>query len=315
MDFFSQQHKFLLFEELACAVTGWNLDFIQLSPSEGNCLLQQMASPNMLFSRAQLSAKFEQRGGPSQDYRTFALMAPGCPALKWCRQAITQRSLIVFPANGDFNSISQPGFHMYTASLSQGLLERISGKYFQCELEDILGKERNVVHCHPSQSAKLRGLFLQLSRLSSQNSSHIPSIFQQLETEIGLQLLSSIDSNPSQWRESKKNKRQRALQRSLELIDATHKELNVGDLLTASDASLRTLEYAFLDHFSISPKQYLKALRLRQFHHQLLTSHVDHSSSVAAIAEAQNFRPSGQLSKEYFDFFGELPSQTLRRKS
>jgi AraC-like DNA-binding protein len=325
MEILCQNNKFALFEELAAAVKGWSLDFTQLSNSQGTSFLQQIASPDMLFTRVKFSAKFEQCGGPTQSFRTFALMAPSCPPLKWCQQAITPRSLMVFPANGDFHSVSQPGFHMYTASVSQRLLERLANDYFQQDLQQLLPPERNVVHCHPSQSAKLRGLFLQLSQLPDKmkegsksenlNDKQLTAIcFQQLEQEIGLQLLSSLNDNPSHWRKIKNSRRQRVLIQSLDVINnAAGKTLTVADLLENSDISLRTLEYAFLDHFSVTPKQYLKALRFRELHQQLLRSSPHQKKSVTEIVQMQGFRPSGQLSQEYAQFFGEQPSKTLKR--
>jgi AraC family ethanolamine operon transcriptional activator len=316
MDPFTLNSSYSIFEEMAEAVSGWNLDFIQLSGSEGVSGLQQIGTANMLYSRARLSAKFEQRGGPSQGWRTFALMAPSCSELKWCAQGITKRSLIVFPKNGDFSSVSQPGFNMYTVSFSELLLEKTADLFFKKSLHELLGDQRQVVHCSPENTSTLKKYFSRLSHHFNATGDLL-SIKELVEIESSLcvHLLHCLDSSPSRWRPPKPTRRHRAMEVSLNIINNLHiSEVTVPTLVQSSGVSIRTLEYAFLDYFSVSPHQYLRALKLQRVHRDLLQKNKGPDTSVANIAKANGFNLTGQFAHDYASMYGELPSETLKRR-
>ena len=70
------RQSFPLFEQMAEAARGWDLDFQQLSASLDPCWLEQLSTAEMLYSRASFYSHFHQRGGPVLGFRTFALRAP-----------------------------------------------------------------------------------------------------------------------------------------------------------------------------------------------------------------------------------------------
>ena len=70
------RQSFPLFEQMAEAARGWDLDFQQLSASLDPCWLEQFSTAEMLYSRASFYSHFHQRGGPVLGFRTFALRAP-----------------------------------------------------------------------------------------------------------------------------------------------------------------------------------------------------------------------------------------------
>jgi len=75
--------------------------------------------------------------------------------------------------------------------------------------------------------------------------------------------------------------------------------------------SQRTLEYAFLDRFAISPQQYLNALRLHRSHLQLLSTDKQ-VSTVEEIAQQHGYHQSGHFAQAYRAMYGQLPSRTLK---
>jgi AraC family ethanolamine operon transcriptional activator len=316
MDLFTLNNSYEIFEEMAEAVSGWNLDFVQLSGSEGASSLQQIGTTNMLFSRAQLSAKFEQHGGPSQGWRTFALMAPPCSELKWCKQGITKRSLMVFPQNGDFSSVSQPGFNMYTVSFPEFFLEKMANIFIKKSLHELLGDQRQVVHCSPENTSTLKKYFSRLSHyFNARGSALSMSALDEIESLLCVHLLHCLDLSPSRWLHAKPTRRYRAMENSLDIIsNLPISEVSVSTLVQSSGVSSRTLEYAFLDYFSVTPHQYLKALKLQQVHQDLLEKNKGENTSVASIAEANGFNLTGQFAHDYASMYRELPSETLKRE-
>jgi len=89
--------------------------------------------------------------------------------------------------------------------------------------------------------------------------------------------------------------------------------LHVTDLCSVAAVSERTLEYAFKEVMGITPVAYLIRLRLHRVRKALLAASHG-STTVSAEALDWGFWHFGEFSRAYKACFGELPSDTLRRK-
>ena len=87
----------------------------------------------------------------------------------------------------------------------------------------------------------------------------------------------------------------------------------VTDLCRAAAVSERALEYAFKEVMGLTPMAYLIQLRLHRARQALLAA-THGSTTVSAVALDWGFWHFGEFSRAYKDCFGELPSDTLRRK-
>jgi len=90
--------------------------------------------------------------------------------------------------------------------------------------------------------------------------------------------------------------------------------LYVTDLCKAAGVSERTLEYAFKEVMGLTPVAYLVRLRLHRVRQALLAAPCA-STTVSAEALNWGFWHFGEFTRAYKDCFGELPSDTLRRKA
>jgi AraC family ethanolamine operon transcriptional activator len=93
----------------------------------------------------------------------------------------------------------------------------------------------------------------------------------------------------------------------------TGDHLHVSDLCRAAAVSERTLEGAFIEILGLTPMAYLIRLRLHRVREALLEA-TQGSTTVSAEALNWGFWHFGEFSRAYKDCFGELPSDTLRRK-
>jgi AraC family transcriptional regulator, ethanolamine operon transcriptional activator len=89
--------------------------------------------------------------------------------------------------------------------------------------------------------------------------------------------------------------------------------VHVTDLCRAAAVSERALEYAFKEVMGLTPMAYLIRLRLHRARQALLAA-THRSTTVSAVALDWGFWHFGEFSRAYKDCFGELPSDTLRRK-
>jgi AraC family transcriptional regulator, ethanolamine operon transcriptional activator len=87
----------------------------------------------------------------------------------------------------------------------------------------------------------------------------------------------------------------------------------VTDLCRAAAVSERALEYAFREVMGLTPVAYLLRLRLHRVRQALLAA-THGSTTVSAVALDWGFWHFGGFSRAYKDCFGELPSETLRRR-
>jgi transcriptional regulator GlxA family with amidase domain len=92
-----------------------------------------------------------------------------------------------------------------------------------------------------------------------------------------------------------------------------HERIHVSDLCRAAAVSERALEYAFKQVMGQTPVAYLIRLRLHRARKALLAA-TQGSSTVSAVALDWGFWHFGDFSRAYKHCFGELPSDTLRRK-
>jgi AraC family transcriptional regulator, ethanolamine operon transcriptional activator len=96
-------------------------------------------------------------------------------------------------------------------------------------------------------------------------------------------------------------------------LSHTGDHLYVSDLCRAAAVSERTLEGAFNEVMGLTPMAYLIRLRLHRVRQALLEA-TQGSTTVSAEALNWGFWHFGEFSRAYKDCFGELPSDTLRRK-
>jgi len=87
----------------------------------------------------------------------------------------------------------------------------------------------------------------------------------------------------------------------------------VTDLCRVTAVSERSLEYAFKEVMGLTPVTYLIRLRLHRVREALLAG-THGSTTVSTEALNWGFWHFGEFSRAYKDCFGELPSDTLRRK-
>ena len=80
----------------------------------------------------------------------------------------------------------------------------------------------------------------------------------------------------------------------------------------AAGVSWRTQDYAFRECFGVTPKAYLTALRLDGVRRELVPT--DPPVKIADVANRWGFWHLGQFAADYRRQFGELPSETLRRR-
>jgi len=95
------------------------------------------------------------------------------------------------------------------------------------------------------------------------------------------------------------------------LADHSDQPVSIPQLGVLAGVSERTLRSAFQTVLGISPKAYIRARRLRNARSRLRQSSSE-DATVSGIAMSSGFSHLGHFAQEYYAFFGETPSETLR---
>jgi AraC-like DNA-binding protein len=100
---------------------------------------------------------------------------------------------------------------------------------------------------------------------------------------------------------------------AVELIEAKpHLPLTITSLARQCHISPRALQKGFIRHLGISPMAYLRQVRLRRAHQELLVSDPS-AETVASIARRWGFTNPGRFATAHAARYGETPAQTHRR--
>jgi AraC-like DNA-binding protein len=302
------------FDELAEATAGWDLDFRQLDGGVSPAELVQLAEPQTSLIRARLERHYHQRGSSPHGARTFALVEEKVEGVRWCRHSVTENTLMSFHPGGDFDAVSQPGFDVYTLSFSEERLAETAATLGLPEIGDLIGDAEKAALCDPSAMQDLREELRLLSGEIAGGASPLgaSSLRQELEFEIPARVLRTLASSRVEAPKPPSRVRDLGLKRALSFIEQNAKKpLAVPDVCRAAGVSWRTLDYAFREEFGVTPKAYLKSIRLNGVRRELRRA--AQPVVISDVANRWGFWHMGQFAADYRKLFGELPSETLAR--
>ncbi|MDT0318043.1 AraC family transcriptional regulator [Streptomyces millisiae] len=103
-----------------------------------------------------------------------------------------------------------------------------------------------------------------------------------------------------------------AVRRAMALVEERADEPHtLADLAAAARVSPRALQEAFRQHLDTTPLGYLREVRLRRAHQDLLAAGRDGSATVSDIAYRWGFSNLGRFAAYYRERYGQPPSKTL----
>ncbi len=105
-----------------------------------------------------------------------------------------------------------------------------------------------------------------------------------------------------------------AVQRAAELMEeAPDRPLRLSDLAAAARLGPRALQEAFQRHLGLTPMEFLREVRLRRAHGDLVAADRADGATVTDIAYRWGFPNPGRFARDYAKRYGCPPSETLRR--
>lgn len=225
------------------------------------------------------------------------------------------RSGVVFGPNDPFTVRWSPEAIQYAIKIPRHSLESqlaaIIGKPVEAPIDFSLGFDLT--------APRGRGLLSAVHHLREQLSreggvADVPMVRAQLESYVLSQVLIAVpNSYDDLLNRPTAGISRRHVARAIDFIEEhAHEPITGPDIAAASFVSLRALQSGFHNELGVSPMTYLRNVRLERVRAELLTR--GHDSSVSGVASQWGFTHLSRFSEHYRRRFGELPSETLRRR-
>ncbi len=313
-EFFFKRRHFNDFDTFSESIHDWDLGFQQLDRGAFKGDLLQLKSGPVLLSRFSFNRRLELRGTTHQRFRTFGIPIEIRPAMTWRGKIFTRRTVQCYPPNSELEGTAPPGFTTFTLSISE---ERLA------ELDPVLGlpmpqelpRAPESFQIDISELQRFHQTLQRVNTLLAESPSKLsaPWLRDTLEFEIPQQLLALLSMGHPANIKPAPSLRSRALKQALAYIrEHADDPPVIREICRDVGVSQKTLEHAFLDHFGGTPKSYLQAYRLNMVRKNLRQAD-PHTTKIADIANRWGFWHMGQFAKDYRTFFGELPSESLKR--
>lgn len=304
-------------DELNEVATGASLEIIQLVPGRFQGCFSHIQFPDSSLHQNQINLPSRGRGVASATRWSFIMFSSRGKGT-FNAFSLDPGILIAYPPNSEFEGtiMGEAVFCDWVLTVTEDALADV---YFALAGRDLTILKSHVKCLKPALSTiKLLQDFVIDLLLAAQRR---PEVFndrmirQRLQRQLIEWLARTLMSADHKLRyEVPPHSSHWQLVRSVESFLDTNlaRDLSLAELCSAAGVSERTLRRAFDNVLGVGPLQYLKAFRLNRAHCELKQA-ASNKNSVAKVAMHWGLKHLGRFSQEYRHFFGEMPSDTLRR--
>jgi AraC-like DNA-binding protein len=231
----------------------------------------------------------------------------------WRHHDVRNDAVVIYPRTGELDAVSRPRFEAFAISVSEDLLDETTVAMGLPDF-DTLTAAAEVMRCDHTAMVGLRTwLTAFCDAISGGAAPPASRLRSALESDLPRRLLATLREGRVSGGRSSARVRRIALERARAYIaERGKRRIGIGELARAAGVSERTLQYAFLERFGVSPNAYLRRLRLHYVRSELKRADPE-TTRVADVANNWGFWHMGQFAKDYQHIFGVLPSETLNK--
>jgi len=290
----------------------WDVDFSQLDRGILNAAMTIVGSEDFQAFRTSYNRALLQRGASPKNMVTIAVPRYKVVNFFWRGNKIHGNNILIFPLNGEIDTESKAGFDVFGLSFTPDLIEQFC---YQLDYPNLLQQIRNteVVIVSELSMNMLRNFLENIFGILSHQEKHFsdPNFIKTIKYEILKQILITIEKDLNSSKESSIRLRDKAFRKAKTyILEHRTEPITVQELVEETSVTERTLEFAFLERFGITPKAVLRSFRLNGVHRELKLATLG-STQISDVAKQWSFYHMGQFAKDYKLMFGELPSETL----
>jgi AraC family ethanolamine operon transcriptional activator len=301
------------FDDLTSLQFGWEFSVSQLGPSEelSHATLHQTA--NIGYNSFRYGSAYDQCLRSREGFLSFGLLDNDNPTTWAHDRLVPNDGLTVFPHDEDLKGASPVGFCGSGIHFAKDFITSLA--------EQVYNQPVNLLVSSPgtymTDVEKLGVLRTELRRwreLARPGADIRPIIITRREESLALAVINALIDEKFAEKESL-IRATRSVSLALNIIHSSELEsISAMELCKHTKCSQRTLEKCFTKRLGITPKKYIKCLRLAEVHKGLRNFDALDYDSIIELAAVNGFWHMGQFAADYRRIYGELPSETLNRK-
>ncbi len=292
----------------------WNLEFRKLSKGHFDAHIGLIDIGDIQVGEINLDSRIEQEGVSPRGFRTFVIPADNKQSFKWLNHAVSSRDLLIFSEQGDLEAVSSDNFHHYMISIHENLLKEIIRQNGLSTLEKKLNNSEQVIQLNMGYFVNIQ-TFLQVifRKLEARPYLVDSASFQfYLRDKLPRMMLGFLDTKDYNYKSPPGRKRDLILEKCKGYLHGNKlRDVSVSKLTEALDVSERTLQYAFLEKYGVTPKSYITALKMSEVRKTFQDP--SNKEFINNVAKRVGFNHAGQFSIDYKKLFEESPSETVQR--
>ena len=295
----------------------WEQRYEQLSSGPFDGLMEELRLGPVQIFRESANRSVLQCGESRPGSVSVGFLAQGAPTGWFCGRKLDQGQAIAAFGNQAFELFTGPGSTVSAVCVDLAALEQRAQPSADDDEGWLIGALRSAVFEQPGAAHRRLGQQLnEALRLASESPAWLQRapVAQAMADALADGLLDCLEVARAQPQVALGAvARRRILLHARDYMAAhVHEPVGVPQLCAAVGASRRPLQYAFEDALGLSPTQYLRLMRLNRVHIELLRGPAD--DTVGGVAARWGFWHLPRFAAEYRALFGELPSQTRKRR-
>ncbi|MBW2659860.1 MAG: helix-turn-helix transcriptional regulator [Deltaproteobacteria bacterium] len=297
-------------DEFQEKANGWDIDHLQLTPGKYRTSMEFIYTQNIQISDVTHYIGIHEKGGLSAGTCVISLPTPlDKKPLYYCGKILKKDECPALLPGQEFDTLSYGGMNYISIVADMALLDReavlLTGQPFSSMV-----KQQRV--CIPQQDQQLLIQSITSLMRSLHKPSHNLGIEQQLLEKQFIQQLLLFIRLPQKDYASLPNRRTMARRAELIIRKYPHQQLTIDQICNLVGCSARSLHLGFKECYGTSPGRYARTLALNAAHQQLCN--LPENETISNIAMSWGFYHLGRFSRQYKEFFSELPSATVKHQ-
>lgn len=297
----------------ASAQPQWSLNYDQLSPGRFDGQIELVQLPGLRMIRERANCKVRQRGQIGRGHYGLAMALQQDGEAIFNGQRLSTESIMI--GRGESLDLLTPAHcELIGVVVEHELLAALWQSMYQKPLSAWI-EEQIVVQASTASARHLDKMHRRILDLLSSSPELLndPVALLQLRDAILIEWIEAIPSQVDTSELRRVEARKKVVDRACECMLAhSDQPLSTLDVCSRIGTSPRKLDYCFNDVLGISPKRYLRLVRLNGVRRDLKSRAHEARIKVQDIAARWGFWHLSEFSRDYSAQFGELPSQTLR---
>lgn len=289
--------------------SNFELDFCQLESGEPTIKTKTTILSSVICTEFSINKAFHQQGTLPDGHFSFGFMQ-GKSQSRWVGEDIGSAYLIDFNGRCGFDTISDRAFSAKSIHVKKGRLH---------EIADVLGVDlSNLGAMDYALPLRIDPISMNELQVAIQNAEYLVQAIQHhpldhvdivtVEETIYHKLIHCLDISQRRGSATHSN-RLASMRRAIDFIKSHSRDVyTVTDVCRASATTSRTLERVFREELAVTPKQYMKLVKLTGVRQDL--TKLSQEESIKDIALSWGFWHMSQFAQDYKNHFGKLPSQT-----